>query len=82
MEYDIFDGEPIEHLIKILQNAAPTAIRNTMEALFEEHAILNLALEKRLNMSANEIKAHYKAEIESAKQDLAIRVMSEILSQE
>lgn len=79
---DMFEGEPLEHLVKILQNASPQAIRNTFEALFEEHAILSIALEQNLTENAKEIKANYKDEIQLAKQDLAIRLMADILSQE
>ncbi|RAX53061.1 hypothetical protein CCY99_06760 [Helicobacter sp. 16-1353] len=79
---DIFDGEPIEHLVKILQNGSPQAIKNSIEALFSEYAILELIAEKGLSDEISDIKINYKDHIEVAKQDLAIRLMSNILSQE
>lgn len=79
---DIFDGEPIEHLVKILQNASPQAIRNSIENLFGEYAILNLAIEEGLTDNIDNIKTNYRDQIKVAKQDLAIRLMSDILSQE
>lgn len=78
---DIFAGEPIEHLVKILQNASPQAIRNTLEVVLNEYAILNLAVENQ-SYDIDHIKAQYKDHIQAEKQDLIIRLMSDILSQE
>lgn len=79
--YDIFDGDIIEHLVKILQNASPQAIKNSLEGFLNDYAILEIAAEEGLKKDS-EMKSSYKDRINTIKQDLAIRLMSEILSQE
>lgn len=79
--YDIFDGDPLEHLVKILQNASPQAIQNTFEGFLNDYAILEIAVEEGISKDSD-IKYEYKERINTTKQDLAIRLMSEILSQE
>ena len=81
MDYDIFGGNPLEHLVKILQNASPQAIQNALEGFFGDYAILEIAIEEGIN-NASDIKHRYEDRIGIAKQDLAIRLMSDILSQE
>ena len=81
MDYDIFDGDVIEHLVRILQNASPQAVQNTIEGFLSDYAILEIAQEEGINNDID-IKCNHKDKINSIKQDLAIRLMSEILSQE
>lgn len=78
---DIFSGDPVEHLVKILQNASPQAIQNAIEGLFCDYAILEIAVEEGISKD-NDIRSAYKDRINTAKYDLAIRLMSDILSQE
>lgn len=80
-DFGLFDGEPLEHLVKILPNASPRAILNALSALFGEYAALNIALERGLGDFAS-VEREFGEEIKKAKQDLALRLMSEILSQE
>lgn len=77
---DIFNSEPIEHLIKILPQLSPSALQKTLEAIFAEYAAMecviekhNLGLEVRSKLSDSQIMAR--------KQDLSIRIMHEVLSQ-
>lgn len=82
MEFDdMFSGDPIEHLVKILQNASPQAIQNAIEGLFCDYAILEIAVEEGIKKDSD-IRVNYKDKINIAKQDLAIKLMSDILSQE
>lgn len=79
---DIFGDDPIEHLVKILQNASPMAVRNAIDSLFKDYSILEIAIENSLEMDADAILKNYQDKITLSKQDLAIKLMSEILSQE
>lgn len=75
---ELFNSDPIEHLVKILQNAAPQAIQNTLEQFLSEYAAMSNLLEK------NGLESSLIEELSSVgtqKQDLAIRLMSDILSQ-
>lgn len=83
MEFDddLFGGDPMEHLVKILQNASPQAIQNAMEQLFCDYAILEIAIEEGLSKDSG-IDSTHKDKIKITKQDLAIKLMSDILSQE
>ena len=81
LNYDIFDGEPLEHLVKILQNASPQAIQNTLEGFLNDYAILEIAVEEGISKDSD-IRYSYKDRISTIKQDLAIRIMAGILSQE
>lgn len=79
---ELFASNPMEHLVKILQNASPQAITNALDVLFEEYSILNLAIEEQLKYDAKKIKNIYEKDILISKNDLVIRLMTDILSQE
>lgn len=79
---ELFASNPMEHLVKILQNASPQAITNALDVLFEEYSILNLAIEEQLKYDTKKIKNIYEKDILISKSDLAIRLMTDILSQE
>lgn len=75
---ELFNSDPMEHLIKILQHAPPQAIQNTLEQFLSEYAAMSNLLEK------NGLESSLIEEISNIgtqKQDLAIRLMSDILSQ-
>lgn len=79
---DIFDSKPSEHLVKILQNAAPSAIENALNQFFNEYAILHAMIEENgLTEQIPDYKNKLKNELESLRQDISIRLMSDILSQ-
>lgn len=83
---DIFDellsGNPTEHLASILRNAPLQAIQNSLETFFSEYAILNAIIEENeLESKIPEFKNKLKDDMENLKQDLSIRLMSDILSQ-
>ncbi len=75
---NLFGGEPMEHLVKILQHASPQAIENSLTELFNEYALLHHIVENHGLL--NEMNCLNN--IKNAKEDLAIRLMSDILSQE
>lgn len=75
---ELFNSDPVEHLVKILQNASPRAIQNTLERFLSEYAAMSMVLEKHsLESNLNEELFN----ITTQKQDLAIRLMSDVLSQ-
>lgn len=77
---EIFSDSPLEHLVKILPNLPPQALQNALEQLFAEYATLNLIIED--NALEGKIREYLgDSRIQSAKQDLSLRIMSEILSQ-
>lgn len=81
---DLFEGDPFEHLIKILQNSSSKSLNNSINKLFEEYIIFSLFLEES-GICIDEIlskKNIYKNKIDSEKINLAIKFMSDILSQE
>ena len=81
---DLLEGDPFEHLIKILQHASPKALNNALNAFFEEYILFSLELEKH-GISIDDllkVKHIYKNELHQGKNDLAINLMSNILSQE
>lgn len=81
---DLLEGDPFEHLIKILQHSSPKALSNALSTFFEEYTLISLELEKH-NININDLlkmKNEYKNEIKQGKNDLAINLMSSILSQE
>lgn len=80
----LLEGDPFEHLIKILQHVSPKSLGNVLGSFFEEHVLINLELEKHgINIDDLLKKKHdYKDEIHQGKNDLAINMMSSILSQE
>ena len=84
MQNDIFDemfsDSPLEHLVKILPQLSPSALQNALDSLFAEYSAMNLiiedsALEGKMREYLDDLR------IADAKQDLALRVMSEVLSQ-
>lgn len=75
---ELFDSDPVEHLVKILQNASLQAIQNALEQFLSEYAAMSMVLEKHcLESSVSEALF----DVTTQKQDLAIRLMTDILSQ-
>lgn len=81
---DIFNSTPLEHLIKILPQLSPSALQGALESLFSEYAIMEKAIEDKnlgdyVRESLRELRNN--SSIEIRRQDLAIRIMHEVLSQ-
>lgn len=81
---NLLEGDPFEHLIKILQHSSPKALSNALSDFFEEHILMSLELEKHgININnLLKMKSEYKNEINQGKNDLAINLMANILHQE
>ncbi|RDU64818.1 DUF2018 family protein [Helicobacter sp. MIT 14-3879] len=77
---ELFSSEPMEHLVKILQNASPRAIQNTLDVFFSEYAALSILVEEN-NLEDKILESKSNDKVKTFKQDLAIRLMSDILSQ-
>lgn len=77
---EIFNDSPFEHLVKILPNVAPQALYNTLERFFAEYASMSLLIEDNA-LDSKLLEYTHDSRIDSAKQDLAIKMMSDILSQ-
>ena len=79
---EIFESSPLEHLIKILPNLSPSALQNALEAIFAEYAIMERVIEnENLGDKVREQNLVRDSAIDSRKQDLALRLMHEVLSQ-
>lgn len=79
---EIFKSSPLEHLIKILPNLSPSALQNALEAIFAEYAIMERVIEnENLGEKVRELNQTRDSAIDSRKQDLALRLMHEVLSQ-
>lgn len=79
---EIFESSPLEHLIKILPQLSPSALQNALEAIFAEYAIMERVIEnENLGDKVRELNQTRDSAIDSRKQDLALRLMHEVLSQ-
>ena len=79
---EIFESSPLEHLIKILPNLSPSALQSALEAIFAEYAIMERVIEnENLGDKVRELNQTRDSAIDSRKQDLALRLMHEVLSQ-
>lgn len=79
---EIFNSEPIEHLIKILPQLSPSALQKALEAIFAEYAIMEQVIERNnLGDEVRQFLDKSSQEIQGRKQDLSIRIMHEVLSQ-
>ena len=79
---EIFESSPLEHLIKILPQLSPSALQNVLEAIFAEYAIMERVIEnENLGDKVRELNQTRDSTIDSRKQDLALRLMHEVLSQ-
>lgn len=77
---EIFSDSPLEHLVKILPQLSPSALQNALDSLFAEYSAMSLIIED--NALEGKMREYLDdSRIANAKQDLAIRAMSEILSQ-
>ncbi|MGX3010748.1 DUF2018 family protein [Helicobacter sp. 23-1044] len=79
---EIFESSPLEHLIKILPQLSPSALQTALEAIFAEYAIMERVIEnENLGEKVRELNQMRDSAIDSRKQDLALRLMHEVLSQ-
>lgn len=81
---EIFESSPLEHLIKILPNLSPSALQSALETIFAEYAIMERVIEnENLGDKVRESMRNLRQDssIDSRKQDLALRLMHEVLSQ-
>ena len=79
---EIFESSPLEHLIKILPQLSPSALQTALEAIFAEYAIMERVIEnENLGDKVRELNQVRDSAIDSRKQDLALRLMHEVLSQ-
>ena len=79
---EIFESSPLEHLIKILPQLSPSALQTALEAIFAEYAIMERVIEnENLGDKVRELNQTRDSAIDSRKQDLALRLMHEVLSQ-
>ena len=79
---EIFETSPLEHLIKILPQLSPSALQTALEAIFAEYAIMERVIEnENLGEKVRELNQTRDSAIDSRKQDLALRLMHEVLSQ-
>lgn len=79
---EIFDSSPMEHLIRILPQLSPSALQNALEGLFSEYAIMERVIEnENLGEKVRELNQVRDFALDSRLQDLALRIMHEVLSQ-
>lgn len=79
---EIFDSSPMEHLIRILPQLSPSALQNALEGLFSEYAIMERVIEnENLGDKVRELNQVRDSALDSRLQDLALRIMHEVLSQ-
>lgn len=81
---EMFSATPLEHFIKILPQLSPSALQSALEAVFAEYAIMESVIEERdLGEAVRESlrKLRNDSAINARTQDLAIRIMHEVLSQ-
>lgn len=81
---EMFSATPLEHFIKILPQLSPSALQSALEAVFAEYAIMEKIIEdKNLGDEVRESlhKLRNDSAINARTQDLAIRIMHEVLSQ-
>lgn len=81
---EMFSATPLEHFIKILPQLSPSALQSALEAVFAEYAIMEKIIEdNNLGDEARESlhKLRNDSAINARGQDLAIRIMHEVLSQ-
>lgn len=79
---EIFESSPLEHLIKILPQLSPSALQTALEVIFAEYAIMERVIEnENLGDKVREQNLVRDSAIDSRKQDLALRLMHEVLSQ-
>lgn len=79
---EIFDSSPMEHLIRILPQLSPSALQNALEGLFSEYAIMERVIEnENLGDKVRELNQVRDSALDSRSQDLALRIMHEVLSQ-
>lgn len=79
---EIFDSSPMEHLIRILPQLSPSALQNALEGLFSEYAIMERVIEnENLGEKVRELNQVRDSALDSRSQDLALRIMHEVLSQ-
>ena len=79
---EIFESSPLEHLIKILPQLSPSALQTALETIFAEYAIMERVIEnENLGEKVRELNQTRDSAIDSRKQDLALRLMHEVLSQ-
>ena len=79
---EIFDSSPMEHLIRILPQLSPSALQNALEGLFSEYAIMERVIEnENLGEKVWELNQVRDSALDSRLQDLALRIMHEVLSQ-
>ena len=80
---DMFSATPLEHFIKILPQLSPSALQTVLEQLFAEYAIMEKIIEDN-NLGDEVRESLRKLRNDSATntrtQDLAIRIMHEVLS--
>lgn len=77
---EIFDSSPMEHLIRILPQLSPSALQNALEGLFSEYAIMERVIENE-NLGDKVREIVRDSALDSRSQDLALRIMHEVLSQ-
>ena len=84
---EILDGDPIEYLVQIIQNASLQSTINSIDKYLEEVAMINLILEQKgidiqseINKLKNDISL--KDKIKKEKDSIALLLMSEVLIQE
>ncbi len=77
---EIFDSSPMEHLIRILPQLSPSALQNALEGLFSEYAIMERVIENE-NLGEKVREIVRDSALDSRSQDLALRIMHEVLSQ-
>lgn len=79
---EIFDSSPMEHLIRILPQLSPSALQNALDGLFSEYAIMERVIEnENLGDKVRELNQVRDSALDSRSQDLALRIMHEVLSQ-
>lgn len=79
---EIFDSSPMEHLIRILPQLSPSALQNALDGLFSEYAIMERVIEnENLGEKVRELNQVRDSALDSRSQDLALRIMHEVLSQ-
>ena len=81
---EMFSATPLEHFIKILPQLSPSALQTALEQLFAEYAIMEKILEDKdlgdeVRQNLRELRDD--SAIGARGQDLAIRIMHEVLSQ-
>ena len=81
---EMFSATPLEHLVKILPQLSQSALQGALENLFAEYAIMEKVIED--NDLGDEVRQNWHnlrgdSAISARGEDIAIKIMHEVLSQ-